>query len=187
MNRHYSPNHMKKVKFSLPLRRLYLTAAMLLVIAVGTSVRTSTTLARYTSTASGSSTAQVAAFVVNAAAADTQSAELTVSEDSSSASYAFSVSNFSGDVVCGVETSYDVTVKFPSALSGVTLTLTDGGGEAIQAQTTDDTTYTFAGVGDFSPGVSRTDALTLNFALQDGAEANVWDGISITVNAAQVD
>lgn len=183
MSRHYTPKHITKKKNSL--QQMYLAVAMSLVLAVGSFAWTSATLARYASTASSESSAAVAAFVVEAEGADSQS--LTLDPDNSTASYAFTVSNKNDNAVGEVTTAYDVTVTFPSELYDVTLTLQNGTA-TINGTTTDQKTYVFENVGTFQPGVDRTDALSLSFALDEDADTDgSWENITITVNAAQQD
>ena len=184
MSRHYTPKHITKKKNSL--QQMYLAVAMSLVLAVGSFAWTSATLARYASTASGGSSAAVAAFVVEAEGADSQS--LTLDTTNSTASYAFTVSNKNENAVGEVTTAYDVTVTFPSALSGVTLTL-ENGLETFTPTTSDGgITNVFKNVGTFQPGVERTDALSLSFALDENADTDgSWNNITVTVNAAQQD
>ena len=183
MSRHYTPKHITKKK--LPLQQMYLAVAMLLVLAVGSFAWTSATLARYVSTASGGGSAEVAAFVVEAKGADSQS--LTLNTTNSTAYYAFTVSNKNDNAVGEVTTAYDVTVTFPSALSGVTLTLQKGT-EKFTGTTTDNKAYIFENVGTFWPGIEGTDTLVLNFALDDAADTGgSWENIKITVNAEQQD
>ena len=170
-----------------PLQRLYLAVALLLVVLVGTSMWTSTTLARYITATSGSDSARVAGFVVEAAAEEDQSESLTLDSTNKTASYAFTVSNANSDRVNEVTTAYDVTVTFPSALSGTALTLKNGE-KSINGTTTDNTTYVFKDVGEFEPGEGSTDSLSLNFALNDGADTDgKWENIKIVVNATQQD
>lgn len=170
-----------------PLQRLYLAVALLLVMLVGTSMWTTTTLARYITATSGSDSARVAGFVVEAAAKEDQAESLTLDSTNKTASYAFTVSNANSDRVNEVATAYDVTVTFPGALSGTTLTLKNGE-HSIEATTTDNITYVFKNAGEFEPGVGSTDTLSLNFALNDGADTDgKWENIQIVVNAAQQD
>lgn len=186
MIRHYTPKHITKKK--LPLQQLYLAVAMLLVLAVGSFAWTSATLARYVSTASGSSTARVAAFVVNASGENDQT--LTLQAVDQSASYPFTVSNKTEDGAVGqVTTNYGVTVQFPSALSdGVSLALKKGDTTyTVTNQDSNTYTYTFQNVGTFQPGVERTDSLELVFTCTSDGESADLSGIIITVNAEQQD
>ncbi len=182
MSRYSTAKYLKKSKF--PLQQLYLAVSLLVVLAVGSSTWTSTTMAKYVSSASGSDSARVAAFVVNASGQANETLILDVNEPS--VDYTFSVTNAGEKSVSQVTVDYDVTVKFPSALSNVTLTLKKG--DAVYTgTTTDNLTYIFQNVGTFQPGVSRTDTLTLVFTRGSGDAAASWSNISVTVNATQQD
>lgn len=171
-----------------PLHRLYLAVALLLVMMVGTSMWTSTSLAKYITAASGSDSGRVAAFVVNATVADGQPEVLALDTTDNTASYAFTVSNANNDRINEVATNYDVTVTFPSEISGVTLTLQNGENTPIDGTTTDNVTYVFENAGSFQPGVKSVDSLTLNFALNEGTDTDGnWENIKIVVNATQQD
>lgn len=168
-----------------PIRRLYKTAAILLIMASASLVWTSSTLARYTAGASGSDSAQVAGFVVTAAS-DKTSISLNKSDDT--VKYPFSVSNSnSSSFTNEVMTNYGITVKFPSETSGISLRLKKGDGDTeYSPSTTDNKTYIFENVGTFEPGRAQTDNLTLNFKRQTSYLTTSWSGISVTVNAVQV-
>lgn len=182
MKGHYSPKKTKKPR--LPLYRLYYAVVLLLVAVSGTSMWT-TTLAKYVTSSSGSDSARVARFEVSAVGKDNTTIELDASNKKTE-SYTFTVSNNIGDKVNETATGYDVVVTFPKKLTGVTLTLKNGG-KRIDAETTDSTTYTFKGVGEFAAAEKKTDNLTLTFTIKDDAEDGKWEGIKIEVRAAQKD
>lgn len=183
MKGHYSPKKTKKPR--LPLYRLYYAVVLLLVAVSGTSMWTTTTLAKYVTSSSGSDSARVARFEVSAVGKDNTTIELDASNKKTE-SYTFTVSNNIGDKVNETATGYDVVVTFPKKLTGVTLTLKNGG-KRIDAETTDSTTYTFKGVGEFAAAEKKTDNLTLTFTIKDDAEDGKWEGIKIEVRAAQKD
>lgn len=190
MSRQYYKNHRKQR--TVPLQRLYLAVAVLLLAVVSTFLWASTTLAKYTSTANGSSTKGVAAFVVEAAPLTSSTTPLALDTDTPTQGYPFVVYNHNenGDVINDVTTSYDVVVTFPTALSGVDLTLGKGNAAGVAPTTVsaDQKTYTFQKFGTFSAGQSQSDALVLYFTLdEDTAEDSSWENISITVNAVQED
>lgn len=171
----------KKTKSSI--RRLYKTAAILLIMASASLVWTSSTLARYTADASGSDSAQVAGFVVTAASNKTN---ISLNKSDDTVEYPFSVSNSnSSSFTNEVRTNYGITVKFPSETSGISLRLKKGDTE-YSPSTADNKTYIFENVGTFEPGKAQTDNLTLNFKRQTSYLTTSWSDISVTVNAVQV-
>lgn len=184
MKGHYSPKKTKKPR--LPLYRLYYAVVLLLVAVSGTSMWTTTTLAKYVTSSSGSDSARVARFAVSAAP-KTPTTEIALdASGTTTADYKFTVSNSTDNGVNETATGYDVVVTFPKKLTGVKLTLKNGG-KRIDAETTDSTTYTFKGVGEFAAAEKKTDNLTLTFTIKDDAEDGKWEGIKIEVRAAQKD
>ena len=159
MKGHHSPKKTKKPR--LPLYRLYYAVVLLLVAVSGTSMWTTTTLAKYGTSSSGSDKARVARFAVSAEGAD-KAIELDAGNtEKNKADYQFTVSNKIGDKVNETATGYDVVVTFPSELKGVTLTLRNGNNTFSAKPSTDNTSYTFENVG------------------------GEWDNIKIEVRAAQ--
>lgn len=187
MKGHYSPKKTKKPR--LPLYRLYYAVVLLLVAVSGTSMWTTTTLAKYVTSSSGSDSARVARFEVSAVGKENTTIELDASDAAKKqAEYQFTVSNKNkiGDKVNETATGYDVVVTFKKKLTGVSLTLKNGG-KRIDAETTDNKIYTFTNVGEFAAAEEKTDHLTLTFTIKDGAEGGKWEGIEIEVRAAQKD
>lgn len=186
MKGHYSPKKTKKPR--LPLYRLYYAVVLLLVAVSGTSMWTTTTLAKYVTSSSGSDSARVARFAVSAVGEDNTAIELDASNKKTE-SYTFTVSNNIGDKVNETATGYDVVVTFQQnqpELKGVTLTLKNGE-KTIDGKTTDSKIYTFTNVGEFPAATPQTHTLTLTFTIKDGAEGGEWEGIKIEVRAAQKD
>ena len=184
MRKAHTPKHAKKSKFSL--HRLYPAAALLLLAAIGTSMWATGPLAKYITAASGSDGARVARFAVGAAPSAGQSDDLRLDIfGDTAAAYTFTVSNVGADGVNETATAYDVTVTFPSALKGVTLTLKNGETAVIGTASADNKTFTFANVGVFPAATAQTDTLTLTFSMAADAVNAVWDGIRIEVYAAQ--
>lgn len=186
MKGHYSPKKTKKPR--LPLYRLYYAVVLLLVAVSGTSMWTTTTLAKYVTSSSGSDSARVARFAVSAAPSEGQPAKIELdASGEKTGSYTFTVSNKTDKGVNETATGYDVVVTFPKKLTGVTLTLKNGE-TPIESTTTDSTTYTFDNAGNFPAGTEQIHHLTLTFAIQDGAEGGgEWEKIKIEVRAAQKD
>lgn len=185
MKGHYSPKKTKKPR--LPLYRLYYAVVLLLVAVSGTSMWTTTTLAKYVTSSSGSDSARVARFAVSAAP-KTQITEIALDASGmTTADYKFTVSNSTGNGVNETATGYDVVVTFPKKLTGVTLTLKNGNKTIDAKSSTDNTTYTFTNVGEFAAAEEKTDHLTLTFTIKDGAEGGEWKDIKIEVRAAQKD
>lgn len=187
MKGHYSPKKTKKPR--LPLYRLYYAVVLLLVAVSGTSMWTTTTLAKYVTSSSGSDSARVARFAVSAEQSAGQNTEIALDAGDAAkkqADYKFTVSNSTDNGVNETATGYDVVVTFPKKLTGVKLTLKNGE-KPIDGKTTDDTTYTFEDAGNFPAATPQTHTLTLTFTVDEGAEGGEWEGIEIEVRAAQKD
>ena len=185
MKGHHSPKKTKKPR--LPLYRLYYAVVLLLVAVSGTSMWTTTTLAKYVTSSSGSDSARVARFAVSAAQSAGQNTEIALDAGgTTTANYTFTVSNKTDNGVNETATGYDVVVTFPHKLTGVTLTLKNGE-TPINGTTTDNMIYTFTNAGEFAAGKEETHTLTLTFTIKDGAEDGKWEGIEIKVRAAQKD
>lgn len=184
MKGHYSPKKTKKPR--LPLYRLYYAVVLLLVAVSGTSMWTTTTLAKYVTSSSGSDSARVARFAVSAAGAHNATIELDAS-NKKTGSYTFTVSNTTTNGVNETATGYDVVVTFKKELTGVTLTLKNGNNTFSPTPSNENKTYTFKGVGEFAAAEEKTHNLTLTFTVEAGAEGGEWEGIKIEVRAAQKD
>ena len=165
------------------LQRLYLAVALLLVTAIGTAAWTSTTFAKYVTSVSFSDSARVARFVVNASS--NSSDTLTIASDAESASYTFTVSNSDSSGTSEVATSYDVTVTFLNDPANLTLALTNGSMNISGTKTGN--AYTFKNAGTLQPGTAQTDKLTLTFTRTNYTQSVSWSGITVSVNATQVD
>lgn len=188
MKGHYSPKKTKKPR--LPLYRLYYAVVLLLVAVSGTSMWTTTTLAKYVTSSSGSDSARVARFEVNAAQIAGQNTEIALDAGDAAkkqAEYQFTVSNNIGDKVNETATGYDVVVTFPKKLTGVTLKLKNGNNTISYTLSNDKKTYTFTNVGEFAAAEEKTHTLTLTFAIEEGAADDKWENIKIEVRAAQKD
>lgn len=186
MKGHYSPKKTKKPR--LPLYRLYYAVVLLLVAVSGTSMWTTTTLAKYVTSSSGSDSARVARFAVSAEPSKGQAAKIELdASGEKTGSYTFTVSNSTDKGVNETATGYDVVVTFQKKLTGVTLTLKNGNNTFSPTPSNEDKTYTFKGVGEFAAAEEKTHNLTLTFTVDEGAEGGEWEGIEIEVRAAQKD
>lgn len=149
---------------------------------------TGTSVASFKTQSTSTDGARVARFVVTAAKDADQSESIKLDSTNRSAAYKFTVANNQDTVVSETAAKYDVVVAFPTALSGVTMTLTkDGASAPIAGITADNKTFTFSNAGSFSASTAQTDSFTLTFAADTSAPSGGWNNITITVNAAQVD
>lgn len=176
-----------------PARRRLPLAVYLAFLLVAALAFTGASAASYKTEATSSDSARVARFVVTAAKPDSQSENLKLTSTEKEATYEFTVANNNNKDgnVNETATKYDVVVEFPSALTGVTLTLTKN---INNTETTipgtasnGNKTFTFADAGEFKAGVAQTDSFALTFAVGDGAANATWNNIQIIVNAEQVD
>lgn len=159
--------------------------AFLLVMALAF---TGTSVASFKTQSTSTDGARVARFVVTAAKDADQIESITLDSINRSAAYKFTVANNQDAAVSETAAKYDVVVAFPTALSGVTMTLTkDGASAPIAGITADNKTFTFSNAGSFPAGTAQTDSFTLTFAADMSAPSGGWNNIKITVNAAQVD
>lgn len=186
MNKQHSPRRLKAER--LPVNWLLMAAVVLLVAVIGSSLGTANLMAQYTTSTTGTDSARVARYVVNAAKASGQSEALTLDYDNKSADYKFTVTNQNGQGINEVATAYDVVVTFPKRLEGVTLSLKNGSSAAMTPEASDAMIYTFRNAGTFTAGAAATHNLTLTFTMPDDSTVDeAWQGIQIAVNAAQID
>lgn len=149
---------------------------------------TGTSVASFKTQSSAGDGARVARFVVTAAKDADQSESITLNSTNMSAAYKFTVANNQDAAVSETAANYNIVVTFPTALSGVTMTLTkDGAAAPIAGVTADNKTFTFSNAGSFPAGTAQTDSFTLTFTADTSAPSGEWNNIKITVNAAQVD
>ena len=175
-----------KGKSASPMRKVYLTAAVLLLAVYVTSMLTAAPLAKYATNVTGSDTIQVAKFGVETTAGENTSLELNTT--STEATYTFSVSNAKdGTLINEVTTDYDVVVTLPQKIDNVDLTLKNGETSVEGTTSSDGKTYTFENAGRFEPATATTQTLTLTFTLDDEPTDTVtYSDIKIDVNAVQV-
>lgn len=157
---------------SMKLVMLYRVVAVLLLLAVGTSMLATAPLAKYATSTSMSSSARVAKFKVAASGAENPS--YTLNSTNKSATYNFTVTCDS-EVVA----RYDIIVTLPNALTGVSLSLDDNSPTSV-----DGTTYKFSG-GTFAAGSSQTKNHALTFKMEDGATDVVCSNISVDAVVTQ--
>ena len=174
-----------KGKTASPMRKIYLTAAVLLLAVYITSMLTAAPLAKYATNVTGNDTMQVAKFGVEITAGENTSLELNTT--STKATYTFSVSNAKdGTLINEVTTDYDVVVTLPKKIDNVDLTLKNGETSVTGTLSEDGKTYTFANAGRLVPATA-TQTLTLTFTLNSKPTDTVtYDNIKIDVNAVQV-
>ncbi len=172
--------------------RLYMVMLVVSLITIALFSFVTALSAKYTTYASGNDSARVAQFKVVAADADADaSKDLQLGYTTTEQTYAFTVANQNddGSVINEVDTKYDVEVKFPSSITCVSSSITNGTGSSattVNGQTTDNTTYTFSNVGSFKAATGKTDTLTLKFALDTTKmTTGEWSGVTVTVKAAQ--
>lgn len=186
MNKQHSPRRLKAER--LPVNWLLMAAVVLLVAVIGSSLGTANLMAQYTTSTTGTDSARVARYVVEAAKDSGQSEALTLDYDNKRADYKFTVTNKNGQGINEVATAYDVVVTFPKRLEGVTLSLKNGNVDVDGTASSDGKTYTFQNAGSFAAGAAATHNLTLTFTMPDDSTVDeAWQGIQIAVNAAQID
>ncbi len=184
MAKSYAPKQRARKKA--PLERLYIVAAILLLLAWGSSIMATSSMAKYSTSASVSDNARVAKFSVTSAADPAQTtADVVLNSENTTATYKFNVTSNSE-----VTTKYDVKLTTPTEFVGVTPTLQVGsaGAELPATHTRGTTEYTFTGVNTVNAGVQTTDALTLTFKLDATTASSAdYSNISLSVTATQID
>lgn len=162
----------RKNKFHLPLH------AYLLYLLMATVLFTGVTIARFTTSVSGSSAARVARFEVSADTNAPATAVLDCAGANTSVSYDLTVTSESE-----VTVKYDVIVKLGKALStGVTMTL---GGKAPSSVS--GSTYTFTDVGTIAAGGGEKTHAMVFTASAATLTADYITSVQITVRTEQVD
>lgn len=179
----YIPQHASKRKHITSGRMIAVSICLITAIA---TLMVGITLAKMVSTASGSDSAQVAAFIVEAGEGTPSNLKIDCNEENKTATYAFAVTNTKDGKTAEVSVKYDLIVTLPEALpAGVTMTVN---GNAASASA-DNKTFTFTNAGTFPAGVSETDQCTLTFT----ADTNLVEedfqiaGIKVDIHAEQVD
>lgn len=185
MARNYAPKHKKPGMTRM--QRIYATAAILLLLAVGSAIMAMAPLAKYVNTTSQSDSARVAAFAVSATQTSTTT-EYALDASTTTADYTFTVANTASGKQNEVLTGYDVKLTLPSAMTGVTPTLKNGAEAVSGTASADGKTYTFSNAGTLPAGTAQTDTLTLTFTLDTAtAQSGTWENIALDVTATQID
>ena len=167
--------HMKFKGISL--KRVYQACALLLFLAVASSMLATAPMAKYVTQATSADSARVAKFSVSAGPKSGQTSDLTLNVANETATYEFSVTTN-----CEVKTKYDIIITLPSALNGATLKLDDAEATSVSD---DGKTYTFANTRESTPGtlVHNHD---LTFTRTDSATPATYSGITIKAVVSQV-
>lgn len=162
-------------------------AVCVLLIAAIATLSVGITLAKMVSTASGSDSAQVAAFIVEATGEDTDTLEIDCGKADRTVSYTFAVTNTKDGKTAEVAFSYNVIVTLPEALpDGITMTLDGKTGTA----SSDNKTVTFADKGHFEAGSSQTNTHRLVFSVPDAdsiLQDYVFENTIVSIRAEQLD
>ena len=164
--------HMKFKGISL--KRVYQACALLLFLAVASSMLATAPMAKYVTQATSADSARVAKFKVYTAG---DSASFTLNLANKTATYSFKVTCDSE-----VASKYDIIITLPSALNGVTLKLDDAEATSVSD---DGKTYTFANTRESTLGtlVHNHD---LTFTRTDSATPATYSNISIKAVVSQV-
>ena len=166
--------HMKFKGISL--KRVYQACALLLFLAVASSMLATAPMAKYVTQATSADSARVAKFKVYTSPIS-ETSSFTVNPTNTTAKYEFRVTCDSE-----VASKYDVIVTLPSSLSGVTLKLDNAEASSVS---TDGKTYTWTNARNSEPGtiIHNHD---LTFTRTDGATPATYSGITIKAVVSQV-
>ena len=168
----------------LSLKRVYQAAALLLFLAVGSSMLATAPFAKYVTKGGDSSdTATVAAFSVDAAQV-TDDPTYNLDSTTTTGDYKFTVTSNSE-----VAATYNIVVTLPEEMDGVTMSLANATTGATVAGTpsADGLTYTFENAGTFAAASALTHELTLTFTADAGATSGTYSGIKLEAVITQVD
>ena len=163
-----------------------MTAVCILLITAIVTLTVGITLAKMISTAGGSDSIQVAAFIVEAEEGTPSDLKIDCAATDKTASYAFAITNTKDGKTAEVSVKYDLIVTLPEALpAGVTMTVN---GNAASASA-DNKSFTFTNAGTLPAGKAVTHNCTLLFT----ADTNLVEedfriaGIKVDIHAEQVD
>ena len=179
----YKPKHLKK-RQRIGIGRL--SVICICMIATITILSTGTTLSKMVSTAAGSSSAQVAAFIVEANGSKQELLTVDCNSNTANAAYSLSVTNEKNGKVSEVSIKYNIIVTLPEALpNGVTVKVGDKAGTL----SADKKTYTFADVGTFPAGIKATHNCTLLFEADTNLVEDEYliENIQVSIHTEQVD
>lgn len=173
------PQHMKKSRKRLPV------SAYLGYLLICTLVLTGVSFAKFATTAGGSDSARVAAFVVEATGKEKDTLTIDCGAGSTTATYTLTVkNNNASEKVSEVAISYDVVLALPEDLpNGLTVTLDGNTGTVSEKK------ITFANVGTFAAGTSASKTHKLTVTANPNVVTNdiTLDNISVNVIAEQID
>ena len=153
-------------------------------VIITTIIVTTFSLSKYESAMAGSSSVNVASFVVNATGSDKDSLSIDCNSDTPIISYDVIVSNKKDNSISQVAIKYDIVVEFSQPLP-TGLTLTDG---TTSIDSIDgETNYMFSDVGNFSAGVEKSNTHTITL-IGSNEVLTEYDGtMSFYVDATQID
>lgn len=179
----YIPQHAGKKERKISGRMISLCICLITAVV---TLTVGITLAKMVSTASGSGSAQVAAFIVEAEEGTPSELLIDCNTYKTTASYAFAVTNTKDGKTAEVSVKYDLIVTLPEALpAGVTMTVN---GKAASVSE-DGITYTLKDAGTFQVGIEATYNYTLTFTADTNLveEDYRFEKIQVSVHAEQVD
>ena len=179
----YIPQHAGKKERKISGRMIGLCICLITAIV---TLTVGITLAKMVSTAGGSGSAQVAAFIVEAEEGTPSALKIDCNTDTKTASYIFAVTNTKEGKTAEVSVKYDLIVTLPEALpAGVTMKI-DGKATSISE---DSITHTLKDAGTFSAGIRQTNQHTLTFTANTNLveEDYMFEKIQVSVHAEQVD
>ena len=170
----------------LSLKRVYQAAALLLFLAVGSSMLATAPMAKYVTKGGDSSdTATVAAFSVDAVQV-TDDPTYNLDSTTTTGDYQFTVSSNSE-----VAATYNIVVTLTEGevMDGVTMSLvnTTTGATVAGTPSADGLTYTFENAGTFAAASAQTHGLTLTFTAQADATSGTYSNIKLEAVVTQVD
>ena len=184
----YIPQHAGKQKQITAGRMIAVSICLITAIA---TLTVGITLAKMVSTAGGSDSAQVAAFIVEADGTKGEKLYIDCNTEAVTASCNFSVTNAKDGHVSEVSMKYDVIITLPEALpETITLSVGDGNGTVSESKaSTDRKTFTFANMGRFEVGQEDTRSYTLTFTADADSvmQDYMFKDIIISVRAEQID
>lgn len=189
----YKPKHLKK-RQRIGIGRL--SVICICMLAVAATISTGTTLSKMVSTAGGSSSAQVAAFIVEANGGTEENILLDCeTQIPQTADYSFTVTNAKDEKAAEVAMKYDVVITLQKALpEGLSMTIPAESGEVSGSASSDGLIYTFSNPEwVFEAGNAQTRAHTVKITAQEeimnatmGSTISLA-GISVGVHAEQLD
>lgn len=179
----YKTKHLKK-RQRIGIGRL--SVICICILAVAATISTGVTLSKMVSTATGSASAQVAAFIVEAEEGMPSDLTIDCAEADKTASYTFAVTNTKDGKTAEVSVKYDLIVTLPDALPE-SLTMTVDGKEGTASE--DGLVYTFADIETLPAGQAATQNCTLLFMADTNLVEKDFrvDGIKIDIHTEQVD